>query len=97
MIFLYNDYIKKRKPKSKGEQYSIDYSKYCSDFFINPNTIRNALYLYSTLTEIFSKIKYEEKIEEFKKSYPVIKSLVYKDNLIKCFLYSSGSLTVFKI
>ena len=81
----YDDYSKQNSVKNK-KQVVANYSEYCNKFYINSNGILSALRMYSTLSEIFKKETHKENISKFITSYPVIKSLDHKENILKCFL-----------
>ena len=84
----YTDYISKRKIISLGSSEGFNYPKYCDEFFINPKVIKDAMRMYTDLKKLIQKKTFLEIVPEFKKMYPIIKSLSHKDNILKCLLES---------
>lgn len=88
---IYDDFSSKKKVKSGFNiKEGFNYRSYCDAFFINTFPVLTALKLYKTLKKIIDKDSFIKAKHEFKKTYPVIKSLELKkrDNIIKCFLES---------
>ncbi len=87
---IYEDYSLKKRDKYRFDPKNFDYASYCKAFYINPETIKSALKLYDTFKKIIIKDNFIKAKEEFKKTYPVIRSieLKNKENIIKCFLES---------
>jgi len=84
----YNDYVSKRKVKSLGSSEGFNYSKYCDEFFINPQVIKDAIRMYIDLKKLIQKKTFTQIVPEFKQMYPIIKSVSHKENILKCLLES---------